>query len=265
MSKKVKAKVEKNKLVYMPSPVDSSVSVYVSQEFADDEIIEREMMGDVLPHFIYQYTQDGKTVTGLSVKGVSEVVRRLNINKSSGSKIHINPKYLIKEEVEREGEKGIEVSVFAEDLVTGNSGWGIKFEPYMKTGRNGQYKNTFAVEKALSKAERNAKRKLIPEVMATKMIQKMIASDPSSVKVIEAPKTQTVAVKPTVPKPSTPEELATVIINGISKLKTVGEVVTWNEKAQSDKRFSKVLKDKINASALSRADELDNKLDKNGK
>lgn len=46
-----------------------------------------------------------------------------------------------------------------------------------KTKRGGgSYANTFALEKAVSKAERNAKRKLIPERVAIEMIKKFVKS-----------------------------------------------------------------------------------------
>ena len=118
------------------SPISPSTAIVVASEFADDAIIEAEMMGNVLPYFIYSFQQDGKEVVGLTVKGVNEVVRRLGKDEKSGSKIHMNPAYMIKEEVERDGQKGIEISVFAEDLISGNSAWGVKFEPYKKTKKD---------------------------------------------------------------------------------------------------------------------------------
>lgn len=257
--KKAKKKVaikKKNGLISITSPIGENVKVMVASELADDEMIENEMMGEILPFFVYKFTQDGKDVVGLTVKGVNEVVRRINRNPKSGSKIHINPKFLMKEEVEREGEKGIEVSVFAEDLVSGNSAWGIKFEPYFKTGRNGKYKNTFAVEKALSKAERNARRKLISETLAVKMIEKLL-KEPNTVKQIEAPAFQVVEVKPIVAKASTPEELVGIIMQGIKNKKSITEVIDFDEKAQKDPRLTKNLREAIHKSAVNRVSELE--------
>jgi len=186
---KRKRKVAKPKgLVAMPSPAHPEIQLMVASEMADDSMIEAELLGEVLPHFVYQFSQEGKDVTGMTVKGVSEVVRRINRNPKSGSKIRLNPEFIrVERNAEYDGQKGVEVMVYAEDLVTGGSAWGAKFEPYTKKGRRGEYPNTFPLEKALSKAERNAKRKLIPETMATKMIQKLIKEDPGTIQKIEAP------------------------------------------------------------------------------
>lgn len=248
---------KKDTSITMPSPVDSSIQIVVASELADDQMIEQEMMGNVLQHFIYQFEQDNKPVVGLTVKGVSEVVRRINANPKSGSKIRLNPQYLVKEECERDGQKGIEVSVYAEDLVTGNSAWGIKFEPYKKSGRNGTYSNTFAVEKALSKAERNAKRKLIPEVMATKIIKKLIAENPENVKQITPPAYQTQAIAPKAPIASTPEEKMLLIRKAIKTQKNQSAIITIMEKTQASDEFSEEFKAEISNLASTRVDELE--------
>lgn len=192
-----KTVVQKAKTLLIQSPADPKLQIVVASEMQDDAMIEAELMGSVLPYFIYKFTNDGQDVTGLTVKGVSEMVRRLNRNTRSGYKIRINPAYLrVERDVEYNGEKGVEVWVFAEDLVTGNSGWGSKFEPYTKNKRGGgTYKNTFALEKALSKAERNAKKKLIPEQVAVKMIEQLIKQSPETVKYVEAPKNEVVYQK----------------------------------------------------------------------
>ena len=41
----------KNKTVVLPSPVDSSLSVVIASELADDALIEKEMMGHRLGEF----------------------------------------------------------------------------------------------------------------------------------------------------------------------------------------------------------------------
>lgn len=245
------------------SPISPSTAIVVASEFADDAIIEAEMMGNILPYFIYTFPQDGKDVVGLTVKGVNEVVRRLGKDAKSGSKIHMNPAYMIKEEVERDGIKGIEVTVFAEDLISGNSAWGVKFEPYKKTkkdwktGKETTYTNTFATEKALSKAERNAKRKLIPEVLATKMIEKLMKEDPNSVQKIEPPKTQMTVMKPVAPVASTIEDIEALIRKAVANGKTQDAIIDIDTKTQESPKFSKEFKAEIHSLASSRVNELD--------
>ena len=239
------------------SPISPSTAIVVASEFADDAIIEAEMMGNVLPYFIYSFEQDGKEIVGLTVKGVNEVVRRLGKDAKSGSKIHMNPAYMIKEEVERDGVKGIEISVFAEDLISGNSAWGIKFEPFKKTGKRGEYTNTFATEKALSKAERNAKRKLIPEVLATKMIEKLMKENPDNVQKIQPPKTQVTVLKPTNPQPSTLQDLENLVRKAVRNAKTQSAIIDVDTKTQESTKFSKEFKAEIHSIANSRVNELD--------
>jgi hypothetical protein len=239
--------------VMISSPVSPNIRFAVASEMADDSLIESEMMGEVLSHFIYQFPQEGKTVSGLSVKGVSEVVRRLNRNPKSGYKIHIKPEFLkIERDVEYNGEKGVEVSVFAEDLITGNSAWGLKFEAYSKAKRGGgSYANTFAVEKALSKAERNAKRKLIPETLAVKMIQKLINEDKNNVIKIEAPAYTQSNVKISAPKASTAEQLFEVIMVAIGRAKKIDDIIDIDEKAQLSDKLTSEMKKKIHTQAVS--------------
>jgi hypothetical protein len=251
----------KPKDIVIVSPVDPNSRMTVSSELADDEMIEQELMGAVLPYFIYQFEQgkgDKKqTISGLTVKGVNEVVRKLNMKKDSGMKIRINPDHMkIENNVEVDGQMGVQVSVYAENLVDGNSAWGIKWEAYKKTGRNGQYTNEFAVEKALSKAERNAKRKLIPETMAIKMIQTMIGDDPSVVKQLGAPPPQQRVGRAAEVRPSTKEEIQQIIRDAIMNSNEIDRILEFDRKTQADKRFDDPFKEEIRKLAAQRVDQL---------
>jgi hypothetical protein len=160
-------------------------------------MIEAEILGRVLPHFIYKFTdKTGNEIKGLSLNGVRETVRRLNRNQGSGHKIRISPERpIINRDVEQNNQKGIEVMVYAEDLQSGGGAWGSKFEPYVKVGKGGRtYENKFALETGLSKAQRNAQRALIPEKIVTEMIDKL-AKGKDAVKQIEAPKKSEVVVE----------------------------------------------------------------------
>lgn len=247
----------KNTDIIVVSPVDPNSRIVVASEMADDQMIEAGLMGEVLPYFVYQFEQKGQTITGLTVKGVSEVVRRLNRDKKSGYNIRINPQYQkVEHNIDMDGVKGVQVSVYAENLLDGNSAWGIKFEAYKKTGRNGQYTNEFAVEKALSKAERNAKRKLIPETAATKMIEKLINEDPNSIKKLEAPAARPTIVKPLPPKPSSLEEVKDLVRRGVKAAKTVEIAMEFDRKTQASKDFDDAFKKEIRDTASLRVDEL---------
>lgn len=163
-------------LILVHNPANISQEFFVASELADDSLIEQELLGNAMQHYVYGFIQDGKPVTGLSVAGVNETARQLSRNPGSGAKIRIIPDSLkITRDVVYDGDKGVEVQVVAENMVTGETGIGIKFEAYQKQGKRGKYKNTFAIEKAVSKAERNAKRKLIPEKAVVEMIKRFVS------------------------------------------------------------------------------------------
>lgn len=248
-------------LITIESPVQPGAKLVIASELADDSIIEGEIMGQVLPHFVYEFQQEGKTVAGLSVKGVNEVVRQLNRNPKSGTKIRIRPEFQrVERDVEYNGEKGVEVWVFAENLVNGESGWGVKFESYMKQSKRGAYKNTFALEKALAKAERNAKRKLIPEVMATKMIQKLIAKDNGAgqnVQQISAPSYETVTTPRVPPVQTTKEESESNILEWVNKTNDGARLIAGLDTLMASKAYSQDFKDKVSALISAKVDRLD--------
>lgn len=163
--------------VIVHNPTNPMQEFVVASEVADDEQIEAELMGKAMEHYVYSFSQDGKPVTGMTVAGVNEMSRQLTKKKDSGIKIRIVPDSIkIERGVEENGEQGVSVILIAENMLTGETAIGAKFEPFQKTGRKGKYPNTFALEKAVSKAERNAKRKLIPEKVAIEMIKKFVKS-----------------------------------------------------------------------------------------
>lgn len=247
----------KNTDIVIASPVAPNTQIVMASELADDEMIEKELMGEVMPYFVYKFENRGKEIIGLTVKGVNETVRRLNRDKRSGLKIRINPEYLkIERDVEYDGQKGVEVSVFGENLVDGNSGWGVKFEPYFKIGKNGKYKNEFAVEKALSKAERNAKRKLIPEVLATKTIEKIMTSSPESVRRLEAPKPQFNKVAPLPPKASGKKDIEGIVRNMVNDAKTIDELIDISEKLIKSPKHTAGFKKEMSAIIKNKVDKL---------
>lgn len=229
-------------LVKITSPVRPDVSFFVASDLADDKLIEQEISGEVVKTMIYEFENDGKTVRGLSKNGVDEVVRRINKNPASGSKIRISPEPpTITRDVTQDGQKGIEIMVYAEDLVSGGGAWGAKFEPYTKVGRKGTYNNTFAFEKALSKAQRNAKRMLIPEQLAIAVIAKL-AKVPGAVQVIEAPKTIT---RETAPQPTNPAKLYEATIARISQIAKDKKKLNQALDAVDNMPFDKAQKEQV--------------------
>ena len=136
---------------------------------ADEQQIMDEIQGRALEEMVYAFPMDGSTVTGLSWKGVREVVR--TINARGFTAIRISPEHapLFDDVITEEGEPAWEVRVYAEDRRTGGGVWGVAAQPKNMRLKNGKTKpDTFAKTKALSKAQRNALEALIPaELIAT--------------------------------------------------------------------------------------------------
>lgn len=250
-TKKKKAKVVKPKFLTIASPLNPNMSFMVASELADDEIIQNEIVGAVIPQYIYKFVNQGKEVVGLSVLGVREVVRRLNRNPASGYKIRLNPQYrIIERDVEYDGEKGVEVSVYGEDLLLGEGAWGMKFEPYYKDKKDktGKYFNKFALEIALSKAERNAMRKLMPEPIAIAMISKMLKEDKtgSTVKVLSAPPMINKIVKKFEAPVASPQvKIWDMFEKAIGRCKSIEDLAELSNKLTSSKKYNEEMKKKI--------------------
>ena len=138
---------------------------FTIMEKADEEQVLAELEGNFLEEFVYEFVQNGKKVTGLSLAGVRETVRHMNKNKMA--KICISDK----EPKIKETEEWIEVWVYAKDEINGTGAWGVKRQ--QKKYVSGKL-NEFALEQALSKAQRNAQRPLIPENYVKSMIRKFI-------------------------------------------------------------------------------------------
>ena len=136
---------------------------FAIMERADEEQILAELMGNFLDEFVYEFEQQGKKVTGLSLAGVRETVRYMN--KNGMARISISDR----EPKVREEDDWIEVWVYAKDELNGSGAWGIKRQ--VKKYVSGKT-NEFAMEQALSKAQRNAQRALIPENYVKEMINK---------------------------------------------------------------------------------------------
>ena len=236
-NKKPKKEKADSKIIKITSPINPDVVIPVLSERADDSIIEADITGKSETYYIYEFETKGKIVRGLSCKGVSEVVRFINTHTpKTHMRLVVDKSSLIKEEVIREGEKGIEVTVWVDDMISGQSYPGVKFEAYMKKGKNGIYPNTFSVEKATTKAIRNAFRRHFPEHLALKLIDKLsknpnnikrLSAAPEDIKSIDLEQTRIVELKP-----SNNQTKFDIARDGIMKLKTEFAVKAALEKAE---------------------------------
>jgi len=235
-------------MIIVSSPINPGQEFVIASELADDEAIEQELMGRAMEQYVYSFDQKGKLVTGLTVAGVNEMCRQLTKNPKSGIKVRINPESIkIDTNVEMDGNKGVSVTVIAENMLTGETGIGAKFEPYKKTGRSGSYENTFALEKAVSKAERNAKRKLIPEKLAIETIKKFVKS--GKVQPLLAP-------VPQILSPDDSLKKAKLMIGSTSNIENLLE---WDIKINKSKIYSKTQQKELHSLISKRVDEIDSK------
>ena len=146
--------------------------VYEIMDDADTELIVSSLAGKTIERYVY-YLPDIKAY-GLSVNGVADACRYLA---QHGEFIRIEdmPQVIV-------DEKGCLANViarrYAKDgktgtLVCADTALGTKYEPRMKTHRDGSpWKIKSFREIAVSKAERNAKNKLILEEIKVKLIEK---------------------------------------------------------------------------------------------
>lgn len=273
LKKKAAPKPKKPMDIIITSPVNPSMQIIMASELSDDSIIEQSLMSEVLPYYVYIFCENKsnrcspetiqahkcphRKISGLSAAGTNETVRRLNKDKASGYNIRVNPEHItIERDIEQNDEKGVSVTVYAENLIDGNSAWGTKFEPYKKVGKNGQYKNDFAVEKALSKAERNAKGKLIPKTVVAKMIERIILGEPDRVAAIAPLQTTAQLLAPLPPAPSSVTEVQALIRQAIGAAKTKATILEIDAKTQASDNFSKTFKAEVRDLASSKIDKL---------
>lgn len=142
--------------------VRGAEDVYRAMDRADEELILDELQGKPLEVYVYDFGTGKKRVTDLTVAGVNEAVRLLN--ERGGSAIRISSQQPVVEEFTEDGKRYVRVMVYAEDGRGSHGAWGVATEPLHMEMKNGEKSwDKFAATKALNKAERNAKKKMIPE------------------------------------------------------------------------------------------------------
>lgn len=145
-------------------PVMAAGDVIATWDRMDEDQILKEMRGDVLSTFVYEFKMaEGNTVRGLSYVGVKEAARYLGGITTE----LVTPLQVIKDD---NGEKWMCV-VRATDAQRALSLLGTASQPTKMKLRNGQLRaDDFAPQKALSKAQRNAIRALLSEELAMQVI-----------------------------------------------------------------------------------------------
>lgn len=149
---------------------------YRAMDRADEEQILDELMGRALEAMVYSFEQGGKKVTDLSYGGVHEAVRTLNVRGLTEIRVSNVPPVV--DEITEDGGSYYRVLAYAEDRKNGGGQWGTAVVPkrmklkagtaaaWRKKGREVRDDDTvwdqFALTKALSKAQRNAQKPMLP-------------------------------------------------------------------------------------------------------
>lgn len=171
----------------LPVKVEHPDDIYLVLDRADEEQIIDELAGRQLDVFLYDFTSGGKRHTDLSYAGVREAVRTLNARGHTRIRIANQPPLI--EDVSEDGEQFHRVTVYAEDEATGGGQWGTAVEPKHMKLKNGKTKwDKFALTKALNKAQRNALKTQIPEVLRQMLIAQWL-KDEKRVKQVRASST----------------------------------------------------------------------------
>lgn len=150
-----------------------SEEVFKEFEQRDEKQIEQELLGEVIEEYVYTFGSGAYEVTGLSWKGVKEVARRMG-------NIEIKDLRLIEKDE----------SWIAQCKAVDHTN---RFELYgaaqqaktmqLKTGE--QKPDPFALPKAVSKAQRNALRGVIPETIVKKVMVQILGKEKVEKKIVK--------------------------------------------------------------------------------
>jgi len=140
-------------------PSSDQQGYYIIMERKDEEQIMEEIKGRVIEEYVYDFEISGRRITGLSYAGVKALAL-----KQGG--IHVGEPI-----INDYGDFWL-CKVKAHDIVRNISVWGVATQRKKFKLRTGDMvDDEFAIQKVVSKAERNAMRKLIPETLIIEVIK----------------------------------------------------------------------------------------------
>lgn len=132
---------------------------YSLMERKDEDQILQEIKGNVIEEFVYSFPQGNRQITGLSYSGIKQIALQMG-------NIHCCEPIL-----QENGSCWIS-KVKAIDVQRNLEMWGVSTQPKFMELRNGsKIKDDFCIQKCVSKAERNALRKLMPEKIIIEMVK----------------------------------------------------------------------------------------------
>ena len=144
----------------------TELSPYVER---DEALIIADLEDRYIEEFVYSFQQGGKTVTGLSWKGVQEAAREMGGIQVPMEKVKID-----------ETETHVHVIVEAIDSNRDASRLGSASQPKQMTVKGKQVDDPFAYQKAISKAQRNAMMQLIPQTVIKAWVEQRLETVSSS-------------------------------------------------------------------------------------
>jgi len=131
-------------------------SEFEAMDALDEQQIVSELKGHIIDQYFYEFQQGGRQVVGISYSGIKEVARKLS---DQGHPISVEELQTVEK-----NEEWI-VTAVAVDLKTKEKRWGASQCSKLMQLKDGSEKpNPFALQTAMSKAQRNAIRNFIPEI-----------------------------------------------------------------------------------------------------
>ncbi len=127
----------------------------------DEEQMLAEFRGELLEQFVYAFTNNGRQVTGISWPGIKQLASRMGTVQTE----------LLQLVESREG-WAVVVKTIGPDSA---SRLGAAFQPKLMTVKGDDVEDHFALPKAVSKAQRNAIRALLPETLVAEAIKAWMA------------------------------------------------------------------------------------------
>lgn len=153
-------------------PVENPGEVFKIMDRADEELVAAEIAGDAIELMAYEFTVSGKKVRGLSYEGVNECVRTVNARQIGTIECPPHPAPQFTQTLDEEGNEVWECMVYAIDRRNGGGCWGIASASRFPKRQDGtRYADPMSKRKALSKAQRNAKKALVPMAIQVELLK----------------------------------------------------------------------------------------------
>lgn len=138
--------------------VAASPEAFELMEQRDEEQILAEIKGAILDEMFYSFPLDGRTVTGISWVGTKEIARRYGGIEMNFVKVEETDTHYV-------------AIVKATDTRSGTSLLGTSMQSKLMKVKGAEKPDRFAYTKAVSKAQRNAIRAIIPERFLIEMYE----------------------------------------------------------------------------------------------